>query len=325
MTSTTSAAESEIKRPPFNPTVAAALDAMGEGGIFAPLTPESIPTMRQYAIPEDLERFDLEQLEFTVPGYEGVELALTVLRRRGHTGAGPGIFHVHGGGMVMGTRMTGVSLIAPWVVAHNAVAATVEYRLAPENPDPAPVEDCYAALLWFAENAEQLGMDPARILVAGASAGGGLAAGVSLLSRDRGGPALFGQALLCPMLDDRDNTVSARQFDGLGLWDRSSNGVGWSALLGDRRGSDGVSIYAAPARAEELSNLPPTYLDVGGAEVFRDETVAYASQLWRDGNDTELHVWPGGTHGWEALMQWSPLAQIAADARTSWVARLFAE
>jgi acetyl esterase/lipase len=227
--------------------------------------------------------------------------------------------------MVMGNRMTGISLVAPWIVAHGAVAATVEYRLAPEHPDPAPVEDCYAALLWFAEHAEEVGANPERILVAGASAGGGLAAGVSLLSRDRGGPQLAGQLLLCPMLDDRDDTVSARQFEGLGLWDRGSNGVGWNALLGDRRGSGHVSIYAAPARAEDLSGLPPTYLDAGSAEVFRDETVAYASRLWRDGNDTELHIWPGGTHGWEALMQGSSLAELASDVRTSWVARLFAE
>lgn len=323
MSSHTDTGSSPAKRPPFDPAVRVALDAMEAGGIFAPLTAESIPMMRQYAVPEDLTRFDLEQLEFTVPGHEGAELALTVLRRRGHSEIGPGIFHVHGGGMVMGTRMTGVSLVAPWIVAHNAVAATVEYRLAPENPDPIPVEDCYSALLWFVENADRLGMDPRRVVIAGASAGGGLAAGVSLLSRDRGGPELLGQFLLCPMLDDRDDTVSTRQFDGLGLWDRGSNRVGWESLLGVRRGSDEVSIYAAPARADDLSGLPSTYIDAGSAEVFRDEVVTYASQLWRDGIDAELHVWPGGTHGWEALMPDSPLARAATEVRTSWVNRLF--
>lgn len=328
--SSTTTARSSIKRPPLNPAVAAALDAMAAKGISHAFTPESIQTMRQPDGPEDLggldlKELDLERLEFTVPGYEGAEIAVTVLRRRGHIGVGPGIFHIHAGGMVVGTRMTGVSLVAPWIAAHGAVAATVEYRLAPEHPDPVPVEDCYAALLWFAENAERLGMDPARILIAGASGGGGLAAGVSLLSRDRGGPALVGQVLMCPMLDDRDDTVSARQFDGPDFSDRSSNNVCWDAVLGDRRGSDLVSVYAAPARAEDLSNLPPTYLDAGGAEVFRDETVAYASGLWRDGNDTELHIWPGGTHGWEWLIPESPLALLAADVRTSWVNRLFAE
>lgn len=310
------------RRPPFDPGVAAALEAMSEGGIFAPVTPESIPTMRQYAVPEDISQFDLEVEEFTVPGFEGAELALTLLRRRDHVGQGPGIFNIHGGGLVMGTRMTGISLIAPWVEAHDAVAVTVEYRLAPEHPDPIPVEDCYAALLWTIDHAEELGIDRERVLLAGASAGGCLAAGVALLARDRGGPRLIGQSLVCPMLDDRNATVSARQFDGVGLWDRGSNLVGWTALLGDRRGSDDVSIYAAPARATDLSDLPPTYLDAGSAEVFRDETVGYASRLWEAGGIAELHIWPGGTHGWDALIPGSPLAELAATTRSAWLARL---
>lgn len=312
-------------RPPFNPTVAAALAAMGDGGIFAPLTRESIPAMRQFAVPEDLSSYGLEETEYTVPGFGGVELALTVLRKQGHSGQGPGIFHIHGGGMVMGTRMTGISLVAPWIVAHDAVAVTVEYRLAPEHPDPIPVEDCFAALQWTAKNARNLGLDADRLLIAGASAGGGLAAGVALLARDRQGPRLIGQMLICPMLDDRDDTVSTRQFENAGLWDRGSNSVGWSALLGKRRGTDAVSIYAAPARAKDLAGLPPTYLDAGSAEVFRDETVGYASALWRDGNDAELHIWPGGTHGWEALMQGTVLAELAARVRNSWVDRLLGD
>ncbi|OUM45532.1 alpha/beta hydrolase [Arthrobacter sedimenti] len=320
MTTTPHHPAADIKRPPYDPTVAAALEAMS--GTVAPLTAESIPIMRQYVVAEDISSLDLEQLEFTVPGFGGAELALTVLRRRDHTGTGPGILHIHGGGMVMGTRMTGISLVASWVAEHDAVAIAVEYRLAPEYPDPIPVEDCYAALIWAADHAEELGMDRSRILIAGGSAGGGLAAGVALLSRDRGGPKLIGQMLICPMLDDRDATVSTQQFAGLGLWDRESNSVGWTALLGDRRGSDAVSVYAAPARAEDLSGLPPTYLDAGDAEVFRDETVAYASGLWRHGINAELHIWPGGTHAWETLMPGSPLANTAASTRNAWVARL---
>jgi acetyl esterase/lipase len=322
MTSTPQRPADHMRRPAFDPTIAAGLEAMTEGGIFAPLTAEAIPIMRQYAVPEDISGFDLEQLEFSVPSFDGAHLAVTVLRRRGHTGAGPGIFHIHGGGMVMGTRMTGISLVAPWVVEHDAVAITVDYRLAPEHPDPTPVEDCYAALVWTAEQAGDLGIDRNRLLIVGASAGGGLAAGVALMSRDRGGPQLIGRSLICPMLDDRDATISTQQFADTGLWDRGSNSVGWTALLGDRRGTEDVSIYAAPARATDLAHLPPTYLDAADAEVFRDETVAYASGLWRDGVNAELHVWPGGTHGWEALMQGSPLAHTAAATRNAWVARL---
>ncbi|ROQ59092.1 acetyl esterase/lipase [Rathayibacter sp. PhB152] len=311
-----------IPRPPFDPRVQAGLNALADLPIFAPLTSESIPTMRGYSVPEDISALDLEQREYTLPSADGTQLALTVLRRKNHAGAGPGILHIHGGGMVMGDRMTGISLVAGWVLEHDAVVATVEYRLAPEHPDPTPVEDCYAALLWIAANADDIGIDQGRILIAGASAGGGLAAGVALLARDRRGPALLGQLLLCPMIDDRDATVSTRQFDGIGLWARGSNSVAWKSLLGGRRGTDDVSAYAAPARATDLTGLPPTYLDVGSAEVFRDEVVSYASSLWRDGGDAELHVWPGMTHGWEALMHGTPLAELAAAARDSWVARL---
>ncbi|WP_437383483.1 alpha/beta hydrolase [Plantibacter flavus] len=297
---------------------------MQEGTIFAPLTLDSIPTMRQYSVPEDISGFDLERIEHVISGFEGAELQVTVLRRRDHAGPGPGILHLHGGGLVMGTRMTGISLVAPWVAEHDAVAATVEYRLAPEHPDPVPVEDCYAALLWLAENARDLGVDPGRLLVVGASAGGGLAAGVALLARDRSGPPILGLSLVCPMLDDRDETVSTRQFEGMGLWDRGSNLVGWTALLGDRRGTEDVSPYAAPARATDLTGFPSTFLDAGSAEVFRDETVAFASRLWRDGVAAELHIWPGGTHGWDALIPGSTLAGQAASARNSWASRLLA-
>ena len=125
------------------------------------------------------------------------------------------------------------------------------------------MEDCYAGLVWTAEHADELGIDPTRLDHRRGSAGGGLAAGVALLARDRGGPALAGQVLIYPMLDDRNDTVSTRQIDGIGVWDRTSNVTGWSALLGDRRATDDVSIYAAPARATDLSGLPPAFIDCG--------------------------------------------------------------
>ncbi|ABH00457.1 possible lipase (plasmid) [Rhodococcus jostii RHA1] len=195
---------------------------------------------------------------------------------------------------------------------------TVEYRLAPEFPDPYPVEDSYAALVWIAEHAADLG-DQDRILIVGASAGAGVAAGTALLARDRSGPRLTGQLLIGPMIDDRDRTVSTTQYEGMPPWDRNSNRMGWTALLGDRRGTDDVSIYAAPSRAVDLSGLPPAFIDCGSAEVFRDEDVAYASALWAAGVQAELHVWAGGIHGFDFMTPDAAISRAARAARDGWV------
>lgn len=240
----------------------------------------------------------------------------------GRTGTGPGIYHTHGGGMIVGDRFSGVDGFFGWMRTYNAVLVSVEYRLAPEFPDPYPVEDCYAGLVWMAENAAELGIEADRILIGGASAGGGLAAGTALLARDRQRPALCGQLLMCPMLDDRDNTPSTIQIDGVGVWDRGSNVFGWTALLGDRRGTDDVSIYASPSRATDLSGLPPAYIDCGSAEVFRDEDVAYATAMWAAGGQAELHVWAGGFHGYEAFAPHAVVSKATLAARDNWVNRI---
>jgi acetyl esterase/lipase len=179
---------------------------------------------------------------------------------------------------------------------------SVEYRLAPEHPHPAPVEDCYAGLKWMVEHAVEIGVDPSRIALAGPSAGGGLAAATALVARDRGGPPLACQILIYPMLDDRNITPSSREFAGIPGWSREANISGWTALLGDKTGTEDVSPYAAPARASDLSNLPPTLIQVGELEVFRDECVDYALRLMQAGVSTELHVYPGAYHGWEIFV-----------------------
>jgi acetyl esterase/lipase len=217
-----------------------------------------------------------------------------------------------------------VELVLEWARELDAVVVSVEYRLAPEHPYPAGVEDVYAGLLWTARHAGGLGGDPERIVVAGASAGGGLTAALALLARDREGPRPLGQVLMYPMLDDRNDTVSAHQMAGVGAWDRTANETAWTAVLGDARGGPDVPPYAAPARASDLSGLPPAFLDVGSAETFRDEVVDYASRIWRAGGVAELHVWPGGFHGFDAFAPHTVLARTARAARIAWLRRLLA-
>jgi acetyl esterase/lipase len=314
-----------LTRPPFDPELAAALELLREQ-MPQTFTADLIPALRAgmtgSEIPALLDERGIEYRDVTIAGHGGDDIVLTVVQRRGRTGTGPGIFHTHGGGMIIGDRWMGVTGFLDLIEQHNAVVVTVEYRLAPEFPDPYPVEDCYAGLVWTGEHAAELGIDADRLIIAGGSAGGGLAAGTALLARDRRGPALAGQLLMCPMIDDRDATVSTAQIDGIGVWDRGSNVTGWTALLGDRRGTDDVSIYAAPARATDLSGLPPAYIDCGSAEVFRDEDVAYATALWAAGVQAELHVWAGGFHGFDGLAPQAALSQAALAARESWLVRI---
>ncbi len=314
--------------PPFDPELAAALDVIG-AQMPSALTAEMIQPMREGSVVADLSDQELARdgaftvQRRSVPGPAGdPEVELLILTPRDAATALPGIYHTHGGGMVIGNNLTGIEVLQDWAVEVPSVIVSVEYRLAPEYPHPAPVEDCYAGLVWTAEHAAELGIDPDRLIIAGASAGGGLAAGVALLARDRGGPALAGQMLLCPMIDDRNDTPSAVQMAGRGVWDRTANDTGWTALLGADRGGPDVSPYAAPARATDLSGLPPAFIDVGSAETFRDEDVAYASRIWQAGGRAELHVWPGGFHGFDLLAPQAAVSQEARAARVRWLKRL---
>ena len=194
--------------------------------------------------------------------------------------------------------------------------------MAPENPAPAPVDDSYAALVWMATQSEDLGFDANRLVIAGASGGGGVAAGTVLMARDRGGPPLAAQILIYPMIDERNDTVSSLQMVGRGLWDRASNEAGWDALLGDRRRTDRVTIYASPSRATDLSGLPPAYVECGSAETFRDEDVAYAWGIWRDGGVADLHVWAGGYHGVDRSAPTSGIAIGMQDTRINFLRRV---
>lgn len=250
------------------------------------------------------------------------------------TAAAPCVYWMHGGGMVMGDRFSQIDIPLEWLDEFGAVVVSVDYRLAPEATGTALVDDCYQGLLWIAEHSEELGIDPARIVVAGASAGGGLAAGVTLMARDLGTPAIAAQILICPMLDHRNTSASSRQYSGgPGVWTREMNEFAWRAVLGDVSGvsdlrdlsdltGDEVSAYVSPALAEDLSGLPTTYIDTGSAEVFRDEDTDYATRIWAVGGQAELHVWAGGFHGFDALYPQANISATARRTRTDWLARL---
>ena len=315
-------------RPPFDVELESALNAVP--AYFTTLEPDSIAefraaTARPSSIDDIIAGRPVEVTDHTLTGHGGGEILVTVLRRSGHVGAaGPGVYLIHGGGMVGGSRWTVAPMLVEWVLEYGAVAAAVEFRLAPEFPDPVPVEDCYAGLEWFVGRADVFGFDPRRVLIGGQSAGGGLSAGTTLLARDRGRPMPAAMLLMWPMLDDRNETVSAQQIDGVGIWDRTSNETGWTALLGERRGTADVSIYAAPARATDLSGLPPAYIEAGSAEVFRDEAVALANGIWEAGGSAELHIWAGGFHGFQTIVPTAAVSQTAVQTRESWVRRVLA-
>ena len=208
----------------------------------------------------------------------------------------PGIYSIHGGGYIIGSYDMDDPRFDRMCPALNCVGVSVEYRLAPETAYPGPLDDCYAGLVWTYEHADEIGLDRAHIGIAGVSAGGGLAAGLALLARDRGEVPLCFQLLECPMLDDRQVTSSS-QLDGLPVWSRESNTFGWKSYLGDLYGAEDVPGYAAATRADDLTGLPPALVIVGGADGFRDEDIHYALRLNQSGVPTELHVLPGAPHG----------------------------
>lgn len=321
-----------IACPPFDPELATFLTALEARGPFT-LTAEMLPRMRQLDVPEDVldERLrsrGYQRRSVTVPGHRGDPIDLAIIdriERTGSTGATAAVYSIHGGGMMFGHHLGNLDSFDDWLLDHDVVLVSVDYRLAPEHPDPYPVEDCYAGLVWVAAHADELGIDPARIVIAGQSAGGGLAVGTALLARDRQGPDLMAQILVSPMLDDRDETVSTRQIDGVGVADRHMNRFAWDAYLGTRRATPDVSEYAAPARAADVSALPRTYIDCGSAEVFRDEDVAFASRLWAAGVDAELHVWPGAFHGFTSMVPGAAISRTATAALADWTRRLLGE
>ncbi|MEU8379624.1 alpha/beta hydrolase [Streptosporangium sp. NPDC048865] len=311
-------------RPGLDPELRTLLADMP---LVSELNLEVLAQLRQYpSTPVDtlLDGRAVEHRELTVPTPDGARLPVSIFSPAGagRATAAPCVYWIHGGGMIMGDRFSQIDIPLGWLDLLGAVVVSVDYRLAPEATGATPVEDCYQGLLWTVEHADDLGIDPARVVVAGASAGGGLAAGVTLLARDRGTPPIAAQMLICPMLDHRNDTTSSRQYSGeQGVWTREMNEFGWRSLLGDIAGED-VPGHVSPAVAGDLSGLPTTYVDAGTAEVFRDEDVDYATRIWAAGGQAELHVWAGGFHGFDALYPGARLSAAARRTRDDWLTRI---
>ena len=285
------------------------------------------------AIPDDLldlsdlaatrARFDEAQAAMAVPLPDDVtiddrmapgpagdpDVMVRLYRPDGLTAGGPAFYWIHGGGMVLGKVADSDAKCAKIASKLGVLVASVDYRLAPEHPYPAPLEDCYAGLAWLSASADELEIDRARIAIGGASAGGGLAAGLALLARDRAEIDICFQLLIYPMIDDRNETISSRTITDPKVWNRAANLGGWAAYLSGLDEGDEVPIYAAPARAADLSGLPPAYINVGDLDAFRDEDIAYATTLMAAGVACELHVYPGAFHGSDMFVSRSDLSR----------------
>jgi acetyl esterase/lipase len=242
----------------------------------------------------------------SIPGPAGApDIAIRVYRPNTPAASKPGILFIHGGGMILGNLETDSLAAAALCEFTGAVVLSVDYRLAPESPAPAAIEDCYAALRWMHAASSELGFDPTRLAVYGGSAGGGLAIATALVARDRGTPIISFVMAPYPMIDDRNETDSSKAVVDLGIWDRAGNIEAWAWYLGGKPADQ----YSAPARATDLSNLPPMFIDVGDCDMFMDEDIAFVEKLKADGGTVEFIVYPGAYHASEVF---APAAALSA-------------
>jgi acetyl esterase/lipase len=302
----------------LDPEIAVLLAA---GPVFLPMSADTLPASRanMVAMAAAYERSDLVgRSDHVVTAPDGHELAVRVHRAVGASEPAPAVVWMHGGGLVAGTNLIDDGRFDRWCTKFGIVGIAVDYGLAPERPYPGPLEDCYAALQWTHDHADEIGVLAGRIGIGGASAGGNLAAALALLTRDRGELEIQFQALIYPMLDDRMITASSSW--AVPIWPPASNDFGWSAYLAGRRGADDVTAYAAPARAADLSRLPPAFVCVGALDGFLDEDVDYASRLARAGVPVELHVYPGAPHGFDLLMAGTDVARRCRRHLDEWLA-----
>ncbi|MET0136028.1 MAG: alpha/beta hydrolase [Kibdelosporangium sp.] len=275
------------------------------------VTARALLTERWSQVPRYEPETEVEITDTVVPG--SPDVPVRVYRPAGG-GPRPGLLYIHGGGFIIGTIDMMDPLLTEVVDKLGVVVVSVDYRLAPEHPFPAPADDCYAALAWMANKATELGVDADRIGIAGESAGGGLAAGVALMARDRGGPALCFQYLGVPEIDDRLTTDSMTAYVDTPIWSRPKAELSWASYLGSVvPGSADVSPYAAPARAADLSGLPPTVVTACQFDPLRDEDIEYARRLLHAGVPTELRAYAGTFHGSASIAEAAVTKRMKAD------------
>lgn len=256
-----------------------------------------------------LRRADARLRRRTRPGVELVDLGPVGIRlHRPERGIAPspGLLWIHGGGYVMGTATQDDAVCRHLAEAAGAVVAALDHRLAPEHPFPTPLHDCHDALTWLASRPD---VDPDRIAIGGASAGGGLAAALALLARDRGEVRPAFQLLSYPMLDDRTAARTDLDDRGTRLWDHRSNRFGWTSYLGRAPGGSDVDPLAAPARSTDLTGLPPAWIGVGTHDLFLDEDLAYAAALSAAGVPCAVEVIDGAFHGFDSIRPKAAVAQ----------------
>ena len=242
------------------------------------------------------------------------QIRLRIYQPQASTARTPALLWMHGGGYIIGAPEQDDTYVVPFIQEMGMLVVSVDYRLAPDHPFPAPLEDCYAALLWLAAQAGTLGIDPHRIAIGGDSAGAGLAAALAQLAHDRGEIRPAFQLLVYPMLDDRTAARPEIDPDAHFVWNNASNRFGWEAYLNQPCGAETVPAGSVPARRADLAGLPPAWIGVGALDLFYDEDVAYARRLQEAGTPCELVTVPGAFHGFDLF---ASKVQVAKDFRKS--------
>jgi len=304
-----------------------AFEAITNGGLDLndiPATRTALHKLHEIQASEldPVEGVTCEVRSASVPGGAS-DVEVRLYRPEKSPGPLPALLWIHGGGFVLSSAKQDEMSAKYFAAAVHCVVVSVDYRLAPEFPFPAPLEDCYTALKWLSMRAGDLDVDPSRIVIAGRSAGGGLAAGLALLARDRGEVNVAFQFLIYPMIDDLNVAPAGDKYTDSFIWTRESNRLAWMAYLGSLFGQDKVSPYAAPFRAKDLSGLPPTFLSVGELDLFLNENLDYARRLLDSGVATELHVYPGAYHGFESIAPDADVSRRSIEDRDRAMVRAF--